>query len=98
MAMGTAMATGKAATRRDRGTVQGTVQGTARSSAGHNGRIARLPFTRRLGPIGTALLFWDLWRRLPPRQRRWVAKQARAHGPRLAKQALDAQRRRGPKR
>jgi hypothetical protein len=94
MAMGTAMATGKAATRRDKG----TVQGTARSSAGHNGRIARLPFTRRLGPIGTALLFWDLWRRLPPRQRRWVAKQARAHGPRLAKQALDAQRRRGPKR
>jgi hypothetical protein len=88
------MATGKAATRRDKG----TVQGTARSSAGHNGRIARLPFTRRLGPIGTALLFWDIWRRLPPRQRRWVAKQARAHGPRLAKQALDAQRRRGPKR
>jgi hypothetical protein len=84
--------------RRAVGRDTGTVPGTARSSSGHNGRMARLPFTRRLGPIGTALLFWDIWRRLPPRQRRWVAKQARAHGPRVAKQVLDAQRRRGPKR
>jgi hypothetical protein len=61
--------------------------------------MPRLGFSRRLGPVGTALLVWDVWRRLPPRQRRWVAQQARAHGPRLAKQALAAQqRRRGPKR
>jgi hypothetical protein len=60
--------------------------------------MARLGLTRRLGPIGTALLVVDVWRRLPPRQRKWVAKQARKHGPKLAKQALDVQRRRGSKR
>jgi len=31
---------------------------------------------------------FDIWRRLPPTQRRWVMKQARTHGPRLAKRAL----------
>lgn len=48
--------------------------------------------TRRLGPVGAALTLLDVWRRLPPRQRRWVLKQARKHGPRLAKQAMAAQR------
>jgi hypothetical protein len=82
-----------------RGTVRrNTVPSTTGSSAGHNDRMPRLGITRRLGPVGTALLVLDVWRRLPPRQRRWVAQQARAHGPRLAKQVLDAQRRRGPKR
>jgi hypothetical protein len=41
------------------------------------------------------LTLYDVWRRLPPRQRRWVMKQARAHGPRIARQMLEAQRRRG---
>jgi hypothetical protein len=49
--------------------------------------MARLPLTRRLGPLSTALLLWDLWRRLPPRQRRWLRSQARKHGPALVKQA-----------
>jgi hypothetical protein len=40
---------------------------------------------------------YDVWRRLPPAQRRWVMKQARAHGPRLAKQALAARRNRPPR-
>jgi hypothetical protein len=48
--------------------------------------------TRRLGPLGLALTAWDVWRRLPPRQRRWVFKQARKHGPRIAKQVVAAQR------
>ena len=48
--------------------------------------------TRRLGPFGVALTLWDVWRRLPPKQRRWVVRQARAHGPRMVKQAMDAQR------
>jgi hypothetical protein len=48
--------------------------------------------TRRIGPVGVALTLWDVWRRLPPRQRRWMVQQARTHGPRLAKQAVDAQR------
>lgn len=56
--------------------------------------MPRLRLTRRVGPLGTALMLWDVWRRLPPRQRRWVVKQARTHGPRVAKQIMDAQRRR----
>ncbi len=59
--------------------------------------MARLGLARRLGPLGAALTVWDLWRRLPPKQRQWVTKQARTHGPRVAKQAL-ASSRRGPKR
>jgi len=50
--------------------------------------------TRRLGPIGAAIALWDLWQRLSPRQRRWVVKQARRHGPRVAKQVLAARRKR----
>ena len=48
--------------------------------------------TRRVGPVGAALTLWDIWRRLPPRQRKWVAQQVRLHGPRIAKQALNAQK------
>jgi hypothetical protein len=48
--------------------------------------------TRRIGPLGVALTAWDVWRRLPPQQRRWMMQQARTHGPRLAKQAVAAQR------
>jgi hypothetical protein len=59
--------------------------------------VSRLGLTRRVGPVGAALTLLDIWRRLPPKQRKWVAKQARTHGPRIAKQALDAQKRR-PKR
>jgi hypothetical protein len=60
----------------------------------HNAGVARLRLTRRVGPVGVALTLYDIWRRLPPRQRRGVMKQARTHGPRLAKQMLQAQRRR----
>jgi hypothetical protein len=47
---------------------------------------------RRFGTVGVALTLWDVWRRLPPKQRRWMMQQARTHGPRIAKQAVDAQR------
>jgi hypothetical protein len=57
----------------------------------HNGGVPRL--TRRLGPVGTTLLLWDIWRRLPPQQRRWVVAKGRTHGVRVAKSALDARRR-----
>ncbi len=56
--------------------------------------MARVRLSRRVRFLGTALTLWDIWRRLPPRQRRWVAKQARRHGPRLAKQAIAASRKR----
>jgi hypothetical protein len=56
------------------------------------GGVARFKLTRRAGPLGAALTAWDIWRRLPPRQRKWVVQQVRKHGPRVAKQALQAQR------
>jgi hypothetical protein len=60
--------------------------------------VPRPGLTRRIGPVGAALTAWDIWRRLPPTQRKWVALQARTHGSRIAKQALDAQKKRRPKR
>ncbi len=55
-----------------------------------------LKLTRRAGPIGVALTLFDLWRRLPPKQRKLVAAQVRKHGPTIAKRAVQA--RRGPRR
>jgi hypothetical protein len=52
--------------------------------------MPRVKLSRRVGPLGAALTLYDIWRRLPPRQRRWVARQARKHGPRLARQAFVA--------
>ena len=52
--------------------------------------MPRAKLTRKIGPLGAALTLYDIWRRLPPRQRRWVARQARKHGPRLARQAFTA--------
>jgi hypothetical protein len=54
--------------------------------------MARIKLTSRTGAFGMALTLVDLWRRLPPRQRRWVFKQARKHGPRVAKQVMATQR------
>jgi hypothetical protein len=42
---------------------------------------------RRAGPLGLALTAWDLWRRLPPRQRQMLMQQMRKHGPTVVKQA-----------
>jgi hypothetical protein len=52
----------------------------------------RTTATRRLGPVGAALTLFDLWRRMPPGQRRWVADQARHHGPRVAREVWTAQK------
>lgn len=48
-------------------------------------RFARL-LTRRAGPVGMALTAWDIWRRIPPRHRKMLLKQARKHGPMVVKQ------------
>jgi hypothetical protein len=48
---------------------------------------------KRLGPTGTigaALTAWDLWRRIPPKQRKVLLAQARIHGPKIAKKAYVA--------
>jgi hypothetical protein len=43
--------------------------------------------TRRAGPFGLALTAWDLWRRIPKKQRRQIMSQARKHGPAVIRQA-----------
>jgi hypothetical protein len=40
---------------------------------------------RRTGYLGLALTTYDIWRRIPPQHRRMILKQARTHGPRVAK-------------
>ena len=42
--------------------------------------------TRRVGPIGFALTAWDVWRRIPPKHRKTILRQARKHGPTVVKQ------------
>jgi hypothetical protein len=59
-----------------------------------------LPFkllTRRAGPVGLALTAYDIWRRLPPKQRKRLLAQARRHGPRLASAAVERTRRTRPR-
>jgi hypothetical protein len=46
--------------------------------------------SRRLGPVGLALTAWDIWRRLPPKQRKQVLNVARKHGPKVASRVLKA--------
>ena len=48
----------------------------------------------RPSPVGLALAVADVWRRLPPKQRKQLLKLAREHGPKLAARAVDAPRRR----
>jgi hypothetical protein len=48
--------------------------------------------TRRAGPLGIALTAWDIWRRLPPRQRQQMLDLARKHGPRVATRVMQARR------
>jgi hypothetical protein len=60
--------------------------------------VARLGKLRP-GPIGVALTLFDVWRRLPPKQRKQVLELARKHGPKAASKLLELQRaRRGKKR
>ena len=54
-------------------------------------RLARL-LGRRVGPWGTALALWEIWKRIPPKHRKRLLRQARKHGPRLAKQVYKARR------
>jgi hypothetical protein len=44
----------------------------------------------KVGPVGIALTAWDIWRRLPPRQRKQILNIARKHGPRVAARVLRA--------
>jgi hypothetical protein len=55
-------------------------------------RYSRM-FPRKMGPVGVALAAYDIWRRIPPHHRRRLIAEARKHGPRLAKAAVDRRRR-----
>ena len=41
-------------------------------------------------PWAITMIMWDIWRRLPPAQRRQLMKAARKHGPKLAARAAKA--------
>ena len=47
----------------------------------------------RPGPLGIALTLWDVWRRLPPKQRKQALELARKHGPTVATKLMQLQRR-----
>jgi hypothetical protein len=55
-------------------------------------RMSRL-LSRRAGPVGLALTAWDIWRRLPPKQRKQIVNIARKHGPKVASRVLKARAR-----
>jgi hypothetical protein len=46
----------------------------------------------RPGPVGVAIALYDVWRRLPPRQRKQVLKLARKHGPKAAAKMIELRR------
>jgi hypothetical protein len=46
--------------------------------------------SKRLRPIAIGLTLWEIYWRLPPRQRRFLVGQVRKHGPRAAKTAYNA--------
>jgi hypothetical protein len=45
-------------------------------------------------PWALTIAAWDIWRRLPPQQRRQLMTLARKHGPKLAAKAAKSARRR----
>lgn len=49
-------------------------------------------FKLRPGPVGVAITVFDIWRRLPPKQRQQVIVLVRRHGPRVASQAWKLRR------
>jgi hypothetical protein len=50
--------------------------------------------SRKVTPVSTAFLLWELWMRLPRQQRRWMLLQARRHGPTMVKRAVASARKR----
>ena len=46
----------------------------------------------RIGPLGIALTLWDVYRRLPPRQRKQLLELARKHGPTAAAKLMALKR------
>ena len=49
-------------------------------------------FPRRAGPVGLALTAYDLWKKLPPGQRKMIADHAKRYGPVVAAGAVRSAR------
>jgi hypothetical protein len=60
--------------------------------------MAAFRHLRRTGTLGIALTAWDIWRRIPRRHRKTILRQARKHGPKVARRVIQARRGRPPKR
>lgn len=75
---------------RPRARPRATGQSLRPQRLGHDCPVARPKLGFR--PFSAALIVWDVWRRLPPRQRRWMLLQARLHGPKLVRQANEARK------
>jgi hypothetical protein len=60
--------------------------------------MARGKPIRGAAPLTAALTVYDIWRRLPPAQRRWLWRQARMHGPRVARVVIVQAQQRARKR
>lgn len=45
--------------------------------------------TRKLGPLGAALTAYDIWRRLPAKQREQLLAHGVKHGSRVARYVID---------
>ena len=56
-----------------------------------------MPRIRPTNPIGVALTAFELWRRLPPKQRKKVLQLTRTHGPKLAAALLARSKGRRPR-
>jgi hypothetical protein len=60
--------------------------------------MARGNKVRGVAPLTAALTVYDIWRRLPPAQRRWLWRQAKLHGPNAARLMLVQAQKRARKR
>jgi len=56
-----------------------------------------MPRIRPTSPIGVAMTAFELWRRLPPKQRKRVLEATRTHGPKIAAALLARGRTRRPR-
>jgi hypothetical protein len=60
--------------------------------------MARGKPIRGVGSLTAALTIYDIWRRLPPAQRRWLWLQTKRHGPRVMREVLVQAQKRARKR
>ena len=58
--------------------------------------MKRPGFVRRMGPVGLFLTAYDIYRRLPPQQRRWLVAETRRVAP-IVVVAVARRARRRPK-